>query len=397
MVPQRTRENRWVSLGTFRFTGTPSVSLSTHTIDGGGDEDIAWDCVAFQKLPGKPQHQIVAMGDSFASGEGASDGDANYYPETNYRDKLNGFTRNACHRSTKAWSRQAQVRLRLNGALAEVGLLADTWNPSMDYHLIACSGARTYNILRYPENGELPQIDKGYLDQNTTLVTLSIGGNDARFSEVIQKCLLSFGSGSCQSDKFKSKDPKTDRDTDGDGTVETERDEDYQNQPMETALPELITEMVRPDIGAVLQRIHGQAPNAKVLLMGYPKLISSGASCLRPVPLLPLGLSKESNDWLDTVAAHLTTEMRTAAATAVAAGIDVRFGDPTVNFQGKGVCGSPESIHGIVKTLTDSDDPALDFPLLRNYGLSAQSFHPKISGARLYADAMEWAIDGWGL
>ncbi|MFJ3786349.1 hypothetical protein [Streptomyces sp. NPDC090093] len=45
--------------------------------------------------------------------------------------------------------------------------------------------------------------------------------------------------------------------------------------------------------------------------------------------------------------------------------------------------------------MTDSDNTIKDWPLLKDYGLSAQSFHPKISGARLYADAMEWSIGGW--
>ncbi|MGW0704262.1 GDSL-type esterase/lipase family protein [Streptomyces sp. NPDC002867] len=388
VVPQRTRENRWVSLGVFRFTGTPTVSLSTHTTDGGNGEDVAWDSVAFQKLPGKPKHQIVAMGDSFSSGEGASEGNADYYPETNYRNKQNEETRNACHRSKKAWSRQAKTP----GAFASIGELADSWDAGMDYHLIACSGARTYNILKYPENGELPQIDKGYLDQNTSLVTISIGGNDSRFSHVIQKCLISYGSGSCDSKPFDNPEPRIDRDVDGDGTVETNRDRPYQGLPMSQALPRLITEVVKVDIGAAIQRVHAKAPNAKIMLMGYPKLVSGDASCLS---LGPLGLPKESNDWLNTVAAHLTAEMKDAAALARSKGIDARFSDPTVNFEGKGVCGNPESIHGMVKTLTDSDNTVKDWPILKDYGLSAQSFHPKIAGARLYADAMEWTIDGW--
>ena len=388
VVPQRTRENRWVSLGVFRFTGTPSVSLSTHTKDGGTGEDVAWDSVAFQKLPGKPKHQIVAMGDSFSSGEGASDGNADYYKETNYRDPLNEETRNACHRSKKTWSRQAKTP----GAFASVGELADSWDASMDYHLIACSGARTYNILKHPENGELPQIDKGYLDQNTNLVTISIGGNDSRFADVIQKCLISFGSGSCETKAFESHEPKIDRDVDGDGTIETNRDGPYQGRQMQEALPLLITQVVKTDIGAAIDRIHSKAPNAKIMLMGYPKLISGDAGCLR---LGPLGLSKESNDWLNFIAAHLTSEMKDAALQARSRGIDARFSDPTTNFDGKGVCGNPESIHGMVKTLTDSDNTIKDWPILSSYGLSAQSFHPKIGGARLYADAMEWTIDGW--
>uniref|UniRef100_A0AAU3I9G3 Uncharacterized protein n=1 Tax=Streptomyces sp. NBC_01393 TaxID=2903851 RepID=A0AAU3I9G3_9ACTN len=35
----------------------------------------------------------------------------------------------------------------------------------------------------------------GHLDQNTTLVTLSIGGNGARFSAIVQKCLIAMNGG----------------------------------------------------------------------------------------------------------------------------------------------------------------------------------------------------------
>lgn len=150
VVPQRTRENRWVDLGAFHFTGTPKVSLSTHADGGNGTEDVAWDAAAFQPLPGKPANSVVALGDSYSSGEGASvSGGADYYKETNYRDIANGATRDACHRSTKAWSRQAA----LPGSATSIGALADARDPSMDYHLIACSGARTYNVLSKADGG----------------------------------------------------------------------------------------------------------------------------------------------------------------------------------------------------------------------------------------------------
>ncbi|WP_177240107.1 hypothetical protein [Streptomyces monashensis] len=42
-----------------------------------------------------------------------------------------------------------------------------------------------------------------------------------------------------------------------------------------------------------------------------------------------------------------------------------------------------------MKTLTKSDEPIKDWPLINQYGLSAQSFHPKIGGTRLYAHALE--------
>ncbi|MFJ5949488.1 hypothetical protein [Streptomyces noursei] len=73
------------------------------------------------------------------------------------------------------------------------------------------------------------------------------------------------------------------------------------------------------------------------------------------------------------------------------------FSNAKNDFDGKAVCGNPEQVHGIVKTLTASDDPALDYPLLNKYGLSAQSFHPKIGGAGLYANSLQRTMTGMGL
>ncbi|MGW3130815.1 SGNH/GDSL hydrolase family protein [Streptomyces sp. NPDC001076] len=378
------RASRWVSLGAFHFTGTPSVTLTNATDDGTADEDVAWDAVAFQPLPGKPNHMVVAMGDSYSSGEGASEGNQDYYPETNYRNK---DVRDACHRSRQAWSRQATIP----GEALPTADLDDSWSARMDYHLIACSGARTYNVLGVPQNngGEVPQIDQGYLDTNTTLVTISIGGNDARFGDIIQKCLLSFGAGNCGDKTFDSSDT--------DGNV-SGRDQKFVGQTLKTAVPGIINELVRPDIVKTLMTIHSKAPSAKIVLMGYPPLISDSGSCLRVgIGTAQLGLSADSANWLNDTAGTLAAAMKGAVDDVNEQGVLAWFSNPTNDFAGKGVCGNPEQVHGIVKTLTTSDNPALDWSLLNKYGLSAQSFHPKVGGARLYANSLERTMAGMGL
>jgi hypothetical protein len=52
-------KNTWVSLGSYAFRGTPSVSLSSDTADGTGDDSIAWDALAFEPLPGKPSDAVT--------------------------------------------------------------------------------------------------------------------------------------------------------------------------------------------------------------------------------------------------------------------------------------------------------------------------------------------------
>ncbi|WP_307804739.1 SGNH/GDSL hydrolase family protein [Streptomyces sp. VRA16 Mangrove soil] len=368
VTPQRTRENRWVDLGAFRFTGTPKVSLSNITADGNGTEDVAWDAVAFQPLPGKPAHQIVAMGDSFSSGEGASvTGGGDYYRETDYRDTNNPATRDACHRSTKAWSRQAT----LPGTGKSVGALADSRDPSMDYLFIACSGARTYNMLPGSKSqyGELPQLDKGYLDQHTDLVTLSAGGNDAQFTDVFKSCYIAIAA------KLGCKDADIEE-LAADGTPLGRR-----SPSLATYLPDRFKKVVRPQVVKVLAAIHEKAPQAKIVLMGYPPLLENHGACV----LLD---SYDNATWLNSIGDVLLSELDGAVADARAQGVDVVFSNPKQQFAGKGICGSPETVHGFVNDYTESDTPLVETDLIKA-GTSAQSFHPKIEGARLFADSFE--------
>ncbi|MGY0063246.1 golvesin C-terminal-like domain-containing protein [Streptomyces sp. LZ34] len=51
-VNQKGNGNRWVDIGAFGFDGKPEVSLDTVTPDGTGDQDIAFDAVAVQPVPG---------------------------------------------------------------------------------------------------------------------------------------------------------------------------------------------------------------------------------------------------------------------------------------------------------------------------------------------------------
>ncbi|MCX4853786.1 hypothetical protein [Streptomyces canus] len=51
-VDQSANNGKWVSLGAYKFTATPSVSLSNYTPDGTADDDIAFGAVAFQPVAG---------------------------------------------------------------------------------------------------------------------------------------------------------------------------------------------------------------------------------------------------------------------------------------------------------------------------------------------------------
>ncbi|MDG4820679.1 SGNH/GDSL hydrolase family protein [Asanoa sp. WMMD1127] len=376
-LPQRTREHRWVSLGAFKFTGTPSVELSTKTRDGTGEEDVAWDAIAFQKLPGKPRHQVVALGDSYTSGEGASSTDgADYYRESDY--KVLEFTpdgdvtkaKNVCHRSRNAWPRQG----KLSDDSKTIGQRADEFDFKLDFHFGACAWAETEWMLPYhsvpgtPVNafgehgrdnwGEVPQLDSGFLDDNTTLVVFSIGGNDARFSPVFEQCIY--------------------------GTVRVCQNStlDGDTKNMADAEHELIQGKVKDSIKIVIDEVHKKAPNAKILLMGYPRLLEALGSCI-------LGIGTEEAPWLNQMADEIAGMMDAAVNEMRAApkNIPVWFANPISAFAGKAICGNPESVHGIVTQAAKGEGGYWPdwLPVDWNsFGVSQQSFHPKTSGAAIY-------------
>jgi hypothetical protein len=119
----------------------------------------------------------VALGDSYSAGQGAPP----FFAGT---DGPQDF----CHRSKNAYSQ----------------LVAQAYAiPQQNLHFYACSGAQTFNIYNpnpppagywqgydaNPPSGEPPQITEPGVDQTASLVTLSVGGNDAGFVPELSACI----------------------------------------------------------------------------------------------------------------------------------------------------------------------------------------------------------------
>ncbi|WP_309235343.1 GDSL-type esterase/lipase family protein [Streptomyces sp. TRM64462] len=143
--------------------------------------------------PGSGPTAIVAMGDSYISGEagrwrgnsltdsGSRDGTdrawtggSTYDPTLVYGDTA----ANGCHRSDSSEVRSATG----TGAQALINL--------------ACSGATTHNVFRAANGGqsfkgEAPQADQlaaVAASHDVEVIALSIGGNDLGFASIIEKC-----------------------------------------------------------------------------------------------------------------------------------------------------------------------------------------------------------------
>ncbi|GGQ49591.1 hypothetical protein GCM10010279_68710 [Streptomyces mutabilis] len=337
--------NTWVELGVYRFTGTPQVQLTNTTADGTADEDVAWDAVAFQPLAGKPKHMVVAMGDSYTSGEGAG-----AYSHESDRDHGESDW-NACRRSDNSWPR----KVTLPGQTKTVGALADNFDPALAFQFIACSGAKTWQMTEgdpsaWGRDGnfhEKTQIDSGALSEDTTLVMLTIGGNDAQFDNKIQTCVME----GCPSEASMKAD-------------------------IDAAVTETRT---------VLEQIHAHAPNATISLMGYPLLFSRTQACSTLV-------SASQRIILNDMAKYFEDEQRELALAMSAD--NVRYRSPQSAFEGKRICDSPEGINGVVAGPNGDgdfhhgdDNTQLCWWFTGATCLSRESYHPNQTGTSAYAQA----------
>jgi hypothetical protein len=124
---------------------------------------------------------------------------------------------------------------------------------------VSCSGATT-NDMTEAQNVEPgpnpPQFNA--LSASTNVVSVTIGGNDIGFSEIIENCITY--------NPF-STPCKNQYDPGG---------------------HDLLAERIAgaaPKVAAVLQGIHARAPNARVFLVNYPDILPTGSGCWPTVPL----------------------------------------------------------------------------------------------------------------
>ena len=235
--------------------------------------------------PSPPAGAYVALGDSYASGVGAP-------PYASGTDVQGG---NGCKRGAGAYAHQ----------------VAGQTGKTLDFD--ACAGARTPDF--YQPGKEAAQLD--HLNSSTSLVTFSIGGNDAGFSTLFSKCVTAAPFTNCSSDKEVSEQV--------DGAID--------------ALAGKTTRAGITSYDTIMTDIAARAPGATVVTVGYPRMFTPrGAGQILPVPGRCEGVTKVDQRWINAK----TNEIN-AAASAAAQRHGHRFTDPSASFAGHELCGKQSS------------------------------------------------------
>jgi lysophospholipase L1-like esterase len=168
----------------------------------------------------------------------------------------------------------------------------------------ACGGAKTPEVI---------EKQLGKLTSSTALVTITIGGNDAGFSNVIINCALYYftcGSAISEANEYIAKTLP--------GKLET-----------------------------TYKDIRAKATTAEVIVLGYPKLFTKeGKTC--NVNFLTSGNEKKMNE---------TAEKLDAVIKARAEALKFKFVNPTSAFEAHAVCASEEWLNGQSNPLSESYHP----------------------------------------
>ncbi|HEX6469214.1 MAG TPA: SGNH/GDSL hydrolase family protein [Streptosporangiaceae bacterium] len=255
------------------------------------------------------QGRYVALGDSYSAGEGAYQFPGDLAPG------------NSCHRTSQAYFHA----------------IAGTFPFHKGSAFWACSGATTGDVLRGGA-GRPPQIDRVTAD--TSLVTLSIGGNDVGFARVLAGCIVRFPwSGDCQ-----AQGPRI----------------DARSAALRAALRD------------VLAAIVAKAPLARVIVVGYPKIFSDTSG--RDFDNISVGDQR----WLNQRARELDDVIRQAVQ-AADQGIVAAHGAGSVEYV--------DALNAFAGHEIGTKDPfvnGLDIDLSA-LSVEARSFHPNADGYRRLA------------
>ena len=214
----------------------------------------------------------VALGDSYSSGTGT-------------RSYLADGT--SCLRSVYAYP----------------SLIASAKGYTLNFR--ACSGAKIPDVT----NTQLSALTAG-----TTYVTISVGGNDAGFADVLTTCAQPAWLSNCN------------------GAVD--RAQSYIRNTLPAALTTLYA------------AIRARAPQARVTVVGYPRIFN-GEDCNALTWFSP---TEESR-------LNATADLINSTTAARAASAGFTFANPTSRFVGHAVCDSTEWLNGLSNPITESYHP----------------------------------------
>jgi lysophospholipase L1-like esterase len=239
----------------------------------------------FPFVSGEVVPLLAALGDSYSSGEGAG----SYYPGTG--------SAQGCHRSPNAWPVLLQDYL-----VGQAVLLPHA-------NFLACSGATSKNLGDRAFNGEQPQLNiLRKLSPHPAVITMTMGGNDLHFADVLKDCYTN--------------------------ACTTGHSIDKRLKNVQEQLPG--EEKVLENDYSLIARAE---PSATILIVDYPQIfIADSKIRCEGAPKTVWGFSPQEQTELDRLTAKVDGIIAAAAAADAKSGEHVHYVDVTRALAGHELC-----------------------------------------------------------
>lgn len=300
---------------------------------------------------------IVSLGDSYSSGEGVE-------PFYGQNDENSIKVQNQdwlAHRSEKSWCGKLTLD-GVNGTMSE--------NRDKNWFFVATSGATTHNL----KNEQCKKYDLGpelrgkyYIDKQLDVfkrlgnskaeyVTVSIGGNDAMFSDVITKAVSDLFNPGELYDFLNSVWKNFYYDSDNTPSIRNRLFQAYND----------------------IQKAAGA--QAKIIVVGYPKLFDVEGALFNIINKTEAALINDSvsrfNNEIDSIVKNCKNN-----------GMKICFVSVEDAFDGHEAYSNDPFLNEIIPVITGNQD------LSKKMLVSPYSMHPNINGIKAYAECVQAKID----
>lgn len=303
------------SAATTAKVSTPGTYVFQLTAEGDGTSASGQVTITVQAY--------VALGDSYSAGDGAG-------------DYLAGSTDSHCLQSANAYPELVDAKVAGANAVP-----AGTANPAFVFG--ACTGAEIPDF-NSPQNANQPA-QLSYLEnlpaKSVGLVTLTIGGNDAGFGQVMEYC------------------------------AERKPTQESCQEHSQAEVNDIILKQLALNLFALYEQIKSEpslAPNAQILVLGYPQFFPAGQATSCSTGFLSYEFQPSDMAWIDSAIKLVDNDIQ---ASANAAGLT--YVDTSNAFAGHQLCQSDPDLNDVVIS------PVL---YLEGYSSTIQSFHPNAAGQR---------------
>lgn len=297
---------------------------------------------------------MVSLGDSFSSGEGIepfyAEDESDYYKVRN-QDWL-------AHRSTKSWSGMLKLP-GVNGTMAD--------NRGENWFFAATSGAETkhmkgsfekeYDIGGYSGSRYIdPQLDvfDSLYDKKADYVTLTLGGNDAKFTDVVSEAVKASTIGILNPSSLSDK-------------LNAIWADFYKEDGIRDNL-----EQAYYDIS------YSAGPQAKIIVAGYPKLLNKDGDGLL--------FTKDAATLVNDSVSRFNAEIEMLVNSCKTSGLKICFVSVEEEFDGHEAYSDNAYINKVKIFKQDED-------LIKSGFISAYSMHPNEEGAKAYARCVQAKIN----